>query len=382
MKRLLAAIGVIVVVLSAGLGLFLKWNYGGGAEFPDRRTSPQLSADAVEVLVELPYPPGNVAADNPERVFFSFHPEGRPPTNVALWEAGEWRPWPGPQWQPGGEHPQAFHEVLSLRLDAPRRRLWVLDTGRHGLHAPRVMAFNADTGVLEQEHHFDAELAGPGSHFNDFQISPDGQTLYIADASFFAQTPALVVFELGTQQARRLLESHASTRAERYVPVVAGRRMELFGLVSIRPGVDSIALDPEGTWLYFASVTSNYLWRVRTQDLRNVELTAAQLAAKVQRLGLKTMSDGILSPAMGQIVLTDPEHPALHTIGPQQALQTLVEHPLLRWPDGLSMDNQGNLYITASGLHLFMGKSSRAISDQAPWHILRMSSESFASVSQ
>lgn len=382
MMRWLGRIGLVIVLLVGSLGLLLKWQYGGGAAFPDRSTPPQLGPGAVEVVAELPYPPGNIAADTPDRVFFSFHPEGRPPTNVALWEDGAWRAWPSGQWQPGGGHPQAFHEVLSLRLDAPRRRLWVLDTGQHGRHAPRLLAFDADQGTLELEYSFDRDIGGLGSHFNDFQISPDGQTLYIADASFFAQTPAIVVFDLSQRQARRVLDGHPSTRAERYVPVVDGRRMELFGLVSIRPGVDSIALDPQGEWLYFASVTSNYLWRARTQDLRNIQLTPTELGRKVQRVGLKTMSDGILAPRMGEVILTDPEHSALQIMGSQRPLQTLVQHPLLRWPDGLSQDAQSNLYITASGLHLFMGRWPTAIRRQAPWHILRVSSDALVGMSQ
>ena len=40
------------------------------------------------------------------------------------------------------------------------------------------------------------------------------------------------------------------------MPVVQGVRMELFGLFTVRPGVDSIALDDAGEWLYFAPVTS------------------------------------------------------------------------------------------------------------------------------
>lgn len=382
MTRWLAGLGLVLLVLLGSLALLVKWRYGGGQDFPDRSTHALLNSSALEVLTELPYPPGNIAADRADRLFFSFHPEGRPPTNVALWESGAWRPWPSGQWQPGGGHPQAFDEVLSLRLDRRNRRLWVLDTGQHGRHAPRLLAFDADRGSLELEYKFARSIGGLGSHFNDFQVSPDGQTLYIADASFFAQTPALVIFDVSARQARRVLEGHRSTQAERYIPVVNGRRMELFGLVAIRPGVDSIALDPAGEWLFFASVTSNHLWRVRTRDLRNAQLSASQLAAKVEQVGLKTMSDGILAPSTGQVVITDPEHNALHLLGPQHPLQTLVQHPLLRWPDGLSTDDNGNLYVTASGLHVFMGRAPSAIQDHGPWHILKLPAAALASVSQ
>ena len=95
-------------------------------------------------------------------------------------------------------------------------------------------------GTVEEEEH------GPGSHLNDFQVSPDGNTLYIADASFFAQTPALIVYDVATRRARRLLDGHSSVMPDFYTPVVQGPRMEAFGLVAIRPGVDSIVLDRSG----------------------------------------------------------------------------------------------------------------------------------------
>src|SRR6185369_16626082 len=116
-----------------------------------------------------------------------------------------------------------------------------------------------------------------GSHLNDFQVSPDGKFIYIADASFFAKTPALVLYDVDRKSARRVLENDVSTRAEDFTPVVRGRRMIAFGLVAIRPGVDSITLDAKGDWLYFGAVTSRRMYRARTADLRNEELSRGEL---------------------------------------------------------------------------------------------------------
>ncbi len=366
----------ILLVLLGGVAVLagvLKLRYGGGADFPDRTATPLLTPDAVEVIAELPYPPGNLSVDTPSRIFFSFHPEARPPVNLALWEAGSWRPFPDASWQPGGDHPQALNEVLSVRLDRERRRVWALDNGFHGLHTPRLLAFDADSGALVHSYTFPRDIAGPGSHYNDFQISSDGNTLYIADASFFAKTPALVIYDAGQDTARRVLDGHPGVVAERYVPRVGGRRMEALGLVAIRPGVDSIALSADDQWLYFAPVTNNHLWRIATRHLHNPELSAAGLARKPQRFALKTMSDGIIASADGDIYLTDPEHFAIHRLDREGSLQTVVRHDaLLRWPDGLSIGPDGALYATASGLHEIIARPPGAIAKGAPWHLLRI----------
>lgn len=365
--RLLLGLALVLALAAAAL----KWRYGGGAPFPDRSTQPLLPATAVEVVAELPWPPGNLAVDTPERIFFSFHPEGRPPVSLAVWENDSWHAWPGSEWQPGGGHASALREVLSVRLNRERRLLWALDTGFHGLHPGRLLAFDADTGELHTEHVFERHIAGLGSHLNDFQISPDGNTIYIAEASFFAQTPALVVYDRPSNSARRVLDGHPSVMPERYLPEVGGRRMEALGLVAIRPGVDSIALSADGEWLYFAPVTDNYLWKLRTRDLRDSTLSPEALAKKVERHALKSMSDGILALDDGRILLTDPEHFAIHQLQ-GESLRTLVQHPnLLRWPDGLSSDTEGRVYITASGLHQIIGRPPSAVRKGAPWHLLR-----------
>lgn len=382
MKWLARGLAVLGLLLACVL-ITLKLRYGGGVPFPDRTTPSQLSADALSIVAELPWPPGNLSVDTTDRIFFTFHPESRPPVNLAVWEQDNWRAFPSEEWQPGGTNPEALKEVLSVRLDRQHRRVWALDNGVHGVFNPRLLAFDADTGALLHIHTFPRAIAGIGSHYNDFQISPDGQTLYIADASFFAQTPAIVVYDHRSNQSRRVVSDHPSVDAERYLPQVAGRNMEIFGLVAVRPGVDSIALSADGQWLYFAPVTNNYLWRIHTRYLTDTEQDPALTAAQIKRFALKTMSDGIIAEDSGHIYLTDPEHFAIHRMDTNGNLTTLIQNPdLLRWPDGLSLgpapasdmhdEPQQALYITASGLHVYMGRAPSAITQGAPWHILKL----------
>jgi sugar lactone lactonase YvrE len=358
--------GLLVVVLCVTLYV----RYGGGRDFPDRTARPLLRANVLEVAAQLPLPPGNVAVSADGRLFASLHPEARPRMKIVEIVDGAPRPWPNDAFQSGAGEPRWFRNVISLRIDR-QQRLWTLDNGEHGLHPGRLLGFSLKTGEVVHEYEFPRALAGLGSHLNDFQVSADGKFIYIAEASFFAKTPAIIVYDVQRQAARRLLEGHPSVVAEKFTPVVQGRRMVAFGLVSIRPGVDSIALDPAGEWLYFAPVTSLHMYRARTADLRNEQLSAAELAARVETWAEKTMSDGITMDTSGNLYLTDPEHSAIVRLKPDGTLETLMKDDTLRWPDGFSWGPDGWLYVSCSALHQIIGMPPWTWDDRGPYQIYR-----------
>lgn len=371
LKRLLTGLLFVVILVLIGI----KLRYGGGADFPDRSTPAKLEPSALAIVAELPTPPGNIAVSAEGRVFFTLHPEASPQLKLVEWVAGKAMPWPNAAFQDGVGEPRWFRTVLGIRVDR-QNRLWTLDAGDHGLHPARLLAFDLASRAVVHEFVFPRHIAALGSHLNDFQVSPDGTKIFIADASFFGKTPALLVYDTETRTARRLLEGHPSVTAEKYTPVVQGRRMELFGLVSIRPGVDSIALDRRGEWLYFAPLTSLNLYRARTVDLLDVKLPKAELAGRVEVFAPKTMSDGLAMDNADNIYLSDLEHSAITLLSPDKRLQTLVrDEQRLRWPDGFSFGPDGWLYVTCSDLQSVLGRRSAQIAQGAPYRVLRIKTE-------
>lgn len=371
--------GAIVLGVLAGLVVLLVlgiwWRYGGGKAFPDRDVGqPMLAEERLQTVAALDVPPGNVAVAPSGRVFFTYHPAAGPQVHVAeLTDTGP-VPYPNASFQSPRESGGYFRSPLSVRVDR-QGRLWVLDAAHHGWENPRLWAFDLETGEVVHRHVFRSADAGLGSHYNDFQVSPDGRWIFIADASILAKTPAVVVYDVEDEEAHRRLEGHRSVTAEPYVPVVQGQKMLLFGLFAVRPGVDSIALSRDGRWLYFAPVTDRHMYRIRAEHLTHPEWVSGPVKETVQVHAEKTMSDGITIDDTGNLYLSDLEHSAIQRLGPKGDLRTLVRSERLRWPDGFSFGPDGWLYVTASSLHEIMGRGEAAVEQHAPYHIFRVKTD-------
>jgi sugar lactone lactonase YvrE len=371
-RRLRRALRSLVVALSVPvlLLLALRWRYGGGEPFPDRSGKPSLDASAIEQVAELRYPPGNIAVSKGGRVFFTFHPDGKPPVKLAEWVDGKAVPFPNREFQ--SEREGAWLDTpLGLRIDR-QGRLWVLDNANHGSGDAKLLAFDIDKRELVREFHFPTSVAGLGSHLNDLQIHPDGKRIYIAEASIFAKKPALIVYDIERNKVRRLLEKHPSVRAENFYLTVGGEPQIVYGLFTIKPGVDSIALDRQGEWLYYAAVTAQQMYRIRTRDLDDESLDDAELGRRVEVFGeLKTSSDGITIDDAGRLYITDPEHDAVVTMSRDGKLSTLLRDEQLRWPDGFSFGPGGWLYLTCSSLQHVIMQDAEHVAEHGPYLIVR-----------
>jgi sugar lactone lactonase YvrE len=357
---------VLALVVLAGV---VRVIFGGGNRLADRTGPPQLPASALEKVVDLDYPPGNIAVSKDGRIFFTLHPDGKPPVKVVELVDGKPRPYPSEEWQHENGSPAYFQTILSIRIDR-QDRLWVLDFADFGRGQPRITAFDIATGKVVDQYDFPREVAGLGSMLNDFQVSPDGKTIYIAETSPIVHHPALIVYEVG-KKSRRVLHRHPSVLPRKYLIQAPGRDMRVYGLVALRIGVDSIALDRSGEWLYYGAVTGDTLYRVRTSDLRDESLSADALGARVETYAPKTLSDGITTDADGDVYLSDMEHSAILSLGPDRKLATLLKDPQLRWPDGFSFGPDGWLYVTCSSLQYVLFLPAASVREHAPYQIFR-----------
>jgi sugar lactone lactonase YvrE len=357
------------VLFGGGSLALLRYTLGGGERLEDRTGEPLLKG--IEVVANLPLPPGNVAVSKNGRVFFTFHPEADPPIRVAELVGGEAVPFPDAAFQKSDNSTVHFQTPLALRIDR-QDRLWVLDYGNFGISGqPRILAFDLKTKQLIDQFDFPSDVAGMLSMLNDFQVDPQGRRIYIAETSLFRRRPALIVYDVENHRARRLLERHPSVMPKDYLINAAGRDMTIFGFLTLKIGVDSIALDKQGRWLYYAPVSDDRIYRIETRDLNDEALNADALGTKVEVWGRKTLSDGITMDVEDNIYLSDMEHSAILKLGPDHSLVTLLKDKQLRWPDGFSFGADGWLYVTCSALQQVILRSQGAIRSAAPYQIFR-----------
>jgi sugar lactone lactonase YvrE len=364
--RIVLALIAVVVVLVLAIRIFL----GSGQRLEDRTTAPTLPGSALEVVANLDYPPGNIAVSPTGRVFFTLHPDGEPPGKVYELVDGKPVPYPDEEFQHPARGKPHFRSVLSVRIDQ-QGRLWTLDFADYGRGQPRLLGFDLRTNQMVNKYDFPSDVAGFLSMLNDLQVDPRGEKVYIAEASPIRQTPAIIVYDTVHQSSRRLLDSHPSVAAGPYITQAPGRDMIAYGIYALRIGIDSIALDKRGEWLYYGSVNGDRMYRVATKDLNDESLSPEALAAKVQDFAPKTLSDGLTMDLLDNIYIGDMEHSAILTLSPDRKLTTLLKDPRLRWPDGFSFGPDGWLYVTCSSLHHVLFVSTAHMKANAPYQIFR-----------
>ena len=352
MKHVLLLLLTLLVAAAATAWI----RYGGGAPYADLTSAPVLQQEVLEEVLSYPLPIGNVAVSATGRVFFTVHPEARPKGNKLLeFVDGAAVPYPGI-----GQQAELFDTVLGVAIDR-QGNLWTIDHGNHGTRSVRLLAFDLDSGKIVHDHRLPAEIAPAGSFLQDLQVSADGRTIIIADASFWRKRPAIIVYDVESAAARRALESHPSVFAEKFVIAHGGNEMRFFGgLVALRGGVDGIALGPE--WLYYGALSGSSLYRVRLRDLRDSALPPAQLARRVEEYSAKPLSDGFS---------TDVEHNAIFRIGEDRDPVTLLRSTRVRWPDALSFGPDGWLYVADSALQEVVLQPQENIEANSPYKVFR-----------
>lgn len=298
------------------------------------------------------------------RIFVSFPrwTEDSPVSVAEVMKDGSLRPYPNEQWNAWrnvrrDEVDPSDHWVCVQSVVADGRgSVWVVDPAAPAVDGlvpggPKLVRIDLATDRVAQVIRFGQDVAIPGSYLNDVRFSHDGKHAYLTDAG---QRGALVVVELASGKARRVLDGHPSTQPEKGVVVrTDGKPLRYPDGRPVLFAADSIALSSDGAWLYWKPLTGTTLYRIQTAALTGSGLAGEDVSSQVQPYGKVGPTDGLwIGSGTDILYLTAIEDNAVKardlSQGPDGGLRTVVQDPRLRWPDTFSQGPDGSLYMTTS----------------------------------
>jgi sugar lactone lactonase YvrE len=283
--------------------------------------------------------------------------ENLPFSVVEVMPDGSYQPYPDAGWNTWSGQPEENKFTCVQSVVAHGNSLFVLDPAspfmKGVVGSAALYEFDLTTNALRQKWTFDETIAPKESYLNDLRIDEETGKIYMTESG----VGALVVLDLKTNTARRLLDGHPSTKSEDVWLTVEGQRWVKEGK---KPSMhaDGIALSPDKQYLYYHALTGYTLYRISTFALNDTALSDRALGESVENLGRTSAPDGMIFDPQGNLYLGDLESNAILYRTPDGHLNPLLQDEQLKWPDTFTMDREGNLYVTTSRIHQMEGDIS------------------------
>jgi len=351
----------LFAVLVAGTSL-------GGA--PATAQPAPTPGNALTKVASFEHQVTGVTVSRDGRIFVNF-PRWTEDTAVSVAEVkdGKVVPFPDAAWNSWrnakkdevspGDHWICVQSVVA----SPDGNVWVLDPAAPAMGAlvpggPKLVEIDLKTNRPSRTIAFDETVAPQGSYLNDVRFAPDGKTAYLTDSG---AKGALVVVDLDSGKARRVLDGDPSTQPDKSVTVTyEGKPLRRPDGRGVEFAADGIALSPDGKTLYWQAIKGKTLYSLPTealaggftQALMPGALADKSLSGKIETVGENGPADGlIISRHDGRMYITSPQDDSIKVrdlSAKGNALATVVQDKRLRWPDTFAEGPDGTLYVTTS----------------------------------
>lgn len=316
--------------------------------------------------------PTGVAISRTDRIFVNFPRHAQIPSpsvgelrngTLAPYPDAEMNAWDG---QAGDSARRHFVCVHTVHVDADEA-LWILDPANPG-HAgvveggAKLVKVNLSTNLVERVYAFGDDVAPRSSYLNKVRFARGHAFITDSDLG------ALVVLELESGKARRLLASDPSTKAEPGVGLVIDGQPVKFPPVHS----DGIAVDPQFEYVYFKALIGRTIYRVAISALLDPTLSSEGLGRRVETVAISEPTGGMEFDGQGNLYLTGVQEDAIKVLRPSGRIDFFARAADFLWPDTIAISRDGELLFTASQLHLMPGYNDGVDRRAPPYKVFRL----------
>ena len=343
--------------------------------------------DDFEVFAKLPQGPGNLTVTPAGDVIVSLHQFYETEARVVkVSRDGEMTPYPNEAWAVGGAVGDrlTLDSVLGIQSDT-MGIVWMLDNGMRSGITPKLVGWDSRRDRLVRVVHLPPPITPKeGAFVNDLAVDTTHNTIYIADPAN-GPDAALIVVDLSTGHARRVLEGHRSVVPEDEDLIIDGSAVEILlddgEVIRPRVGVNPIALDAQNQWLYYGPMHGRTLYRIRAADLRDPSLSPEELEDRIERYADKPLCDGISIDRSGNIYISDLASNAIGMIDADREYRIRYQDPTrLAWPDAFAFGPDGWMYVVSNQLHRSKRLNAGETAVEPPFYINRFRPRSAGTV--
>ncbi|KAI0009054.1 major royal jelly protein [Xylariaceae sp. FL0662B] len=336
----------------------------------------------VQLALTLDTPSTGVSTTPDGRLFILYaRVDGSTGPGIVEWDNSTQTatPFPDAEWNnyTTDKDPATHFINANAQRIGPDGALWIVDTGLPSLGqpailpaGPKVVQVNLTTNAVQRVYGMgNATLST--SLLDDIRFNPATGKAYFTDAG----APALIVLDLATGNALRVLNNHQSTSA--YMPQSAEGALlrgpypsQGFAYVY----ADQLEVSPDGKFLYYQPASGG-MSRIETgyldDALYNSSL-AETLPQYVEPYVLTPPTGGTAMDAQGNIWSSDVNRQSILKTAPNGTSSVIVQDPRLLWIDAMWIDTHGKLWMPAAQLNRgipFQNGTSKVVK---PLHVYTM----------
>src|SRR5690606_21945866 len=207
-------------------------------------------------------------------------------------------------WNTRGAYDTHFLRVQDLFVDADNN-LWVLDSkpgsagnifGDGGAVSGqfKLVKINTRSDEVENVYFFD-DLDKSVAALNDVRVDVGKNLAYFSDPG----QAAIVVLDLESGTTRTLLANSPYTTAANRTLCYDDVEMRNKDGQPFSSHVNGIALTHDFKYFYFKPINHDNLFRIQTRYLADTALSAAELSAAVEDMGLVGITHGLIADKKG-----------------------------------------------------------------------------------